>query len=297
MPRTSTSATSDGAELRRRLMRWYRANGRHQLPWRLTRDPYAVLVSEVMLQQTQVDRVLPYYAAWLERWPDFPALAAAPASEVIRAWRGLGYNRRALNLHRLANVVVERHGGTLPANEFDILALPGIGTYTASAVGCFARGKRVVVADTNIARVVARVTLGAARQQEVAGRTLGGALEELLPARNARDHNLALMDLGALVCSARAPACEACPLSTSCAWRSAGFPAAQTAAQATPRFETTARYARGRIIDALREAPATTDELGAALPEAHRGRVGHYLDALLRDGLVTRAGDCWRLPD
>ena len=152
MPKTSTSATSDPRDLRRRLLRWYRENGRHGLPWRLTRDPYAVLVSEVMLQQTQVDRVLPYYTAWLERWPDFGALAAAPAAEVIRAWRGLGYNRRALNLHRLAAAVVQSNGGELPPGARFLLALPGIGEYTAAAVRCFAREERVAVAPAHHAR-------------------------------------------------------------------------------------------------------------------------------------------------
>lgn len=278
-------------------MRWYRANGRHGLPWRLTRDPYAVLVSEVMLQQTQVERVLPYYEAWLERWPDFAALAAAPAAEVIRAWRGLGYNRRALNLHRLAGAVAEHHGGELPREPRALGALPGVGEYTASAVRCFARGERVAVADTNIARVVARTMLGAAGQREVPNRTLAGALGSLLPPRNALDHNLALMDLGALVCTARAPACETCPLTTTCAWRAGGKPGALLPAQPSPRFETTARYARGRIIDALREAPATTDELTAMLPETHHGRLPGYLDALQRDGLVKHVTGTWQLPD
>lgn len=278
-------------------MRWYRANGRHHLPWRLTRDPYAVLVSEVMLQQTQVDRVLPYYHAWLERWPDFAALASAPAAEVIRAWRGLGYNRRAANLHRLAAAVVHQHGGELPTDVRALLQLPGVGEYTASAVRCFAREERVSVADTNIARIAARSTLGAASQREIPARALAGTLDSLLPLRNVLDHNLALMDLGALVCTARAPACAACPLNATCAWRAAGHPAATTAARPTPRFETTARYARGRIVDALREAPATTRELKAMLPEPHRERVPAYLAALQRDGLIRETNDSWKLPD
>lgn len=278
-------------------MRWYRASGRHDLPWRLTRDPYAVLVSEVMLQQTQVERVLPYYDAWLERWPDFAALAAAPVAEVIRAWRGLGYNRRALSLHRLAIAVVGQHEGELPTDARALLALPGIGEYTASAVRCFARGEQVRVADTNISRVVARAILGAASQRDVPARALAETLDSLLPARNARDHNLALMDLGALVCTARSPACAACPLEATCAWRAAGHPAATSTARPTPRFETTARYARGRIIDALREAPAATHELTAMLPVPHHERVATYLHALQRDGLIREESGAWQLPD
>lgn len=278
-------------------MRWYRANGRHSLPWRLTRDPYAVLVSEVMLQQTQVDRVLPYYAAWLERWPNFAALATAPASEVIRAWRGLGYNRRALNLHRLAVAVAEQHGGGLPTEAATLLSLPGIGDYTAAAVRCFARGERVRVADTNIARVVARSLLGAATPRDLPPATMREALDSLLPSRNSRHHNLALMDLGALICSARQPRCDACPLSTTCAWRAAGAPAGAAASRPTPRFESTARYARGRIIDALREAPATEVELTAILPESHHPRVPAYLASLQREGLIQDVGGLWHLPN
>ena len=277
-------------------MRWYRANGRHGLPWRLTRDPYAVLVSEVMLQQTQVERVLPYYSAWIERWPDFAALASAPASEVIRAWRGLGYNRRALNLHRLAVEVTERHGGFLPGGPKQLLALPGVGEYTASAIRCFARDERAPVADTNIARVVCRVTLGASAHRDVPGGEMRDALAEILPRRAARDHNLALMDLGAMICTARKPACDRCPVAGLCRWRAKGYPAASLSLKPSPRFETTARFVRGRIIDALRESPATTEELTAMLPQQHGPAVAVLLATLEREGMVVRDGGTWRLP-
>lgn len=278
-------------------MRWYRAAGRHQLPWRLTRDSYAVLVSEVMLQQTQVDRVRPYYEAWLSRWPDFAALAAAPVSEVIRAWRGLGYNRRALNLHRLAVAVTERHQGNLPLEPNALLSLPGVGPYTASAVRCFAREEHVTVADTNIARVASRALLGAASQREVTPRSVSEALSALLPAHNARDHNLALMDLGATICHARTPECGICPLASQCAWRLAGHPVAKALRPPAPRFETTARYARGRIINALRESPLTTEELTAMLPNAHQPHLTHYLAALQQEGLITNPAGAWQLPE
>lgn len=296
MPKTSTSETSDAEALRRSLMRWYRASGRHGLPWRLTRDPYAVLVSEVMLQQTQVERVLPYYSAWLERWPDFAALASAPVSEVIRAWRGLGYNRRALNLYRLAVEVTERHGGVLPGDPKKLLALPGLGEYTASAIRCFALGERVAVADTNIARVVSRVRLGSAAHWDVPGAVLREALAGILPSRGARDHNLALMDLGAMTCAARNPACERCPVAALCRWRAEGYPAGSVSAKRSPKFETTARFARGKIIDALRESPATAEELTAMLPEQHHTGVPTLLASLEREGMVARDGDAWRLP-
>ena len=281
------------------LMRWYRLEGRHALPWRLTRDLYAVLVSEVMLQQTQVDRVLPYYDAWLARWPTFAALAAESPAEVIRAWGGLGYNRRALNLHRLAVEVANAHGGQLPETIAALLQLPGIGPYTASAVACFGREERVVVADTNIARVVARLTLGRASAQGIRRGDLNASAEALLPESGARDHNLALMDLGALVCVARAPLCGTCPVSTHCAWLRAGSPPASTPARApAKRFEHTARFARGRIITALRHAQRTLPELVEALPVRHGAHVSLYLAALEREGMVEQLpGGAWALPE
>lgn len=297
----TTTATSkheplDSSRFRRALMAWYRSNGRHDLPWRLTRDPYAVLVSEVMLQQTQVVRVLPYYTAWLERWPTFGALAAASPADVIREWRGLGYNRRGLNLHRLATVVTAEHGGSLPGDPSVLRRLPGIGLYTASALRSFAFEQPVAVADTNIARVVARTALGAANQREVLPSQLQSMLGAILPSRSVRDHNLALMDLGAMVCSARSPDCGACPVARHCGWLSAGKPGKEAIPRPLPRFETTARFARGRIVDALRECPAEESELAALLPARHAAKVGTYLAGLERDGLAVRDGTAWRLP-
>ena len=277
-------------------MDWYRQNGRHTLPWRLTRDPYAILVSEVMLQQTQVERVLPYYAEWLGRWPTFASLAAESPAEIIRAWRGLGYNRRALNLHRLAVEVAHRYGGELPRSERQLRSLPGIGECTAAAVRSFAFEEPVAVADTNIGRVVARAVLGAASQRDVPAPQMAAALTALVPNRDVRAHNLALMDLGAIVCSARQPRCEACPLAQVCGWRQAGMPAGATPGATVARFESTARFARGRIIDALRVAPATTAELQAALPSAHHGRLDSYLQGLCKDGLISEQDGRWQLP-
>jgi A/G-specific adenine glycosylase len=277
---------------RRRLDAWYRAHGRHGLPWRLTRDPYAVLVSEVMLQQTQVERVTPYYLAWLERWPTVHALAAESPAEVIRAWSGLGYNRRALNLHRAATIAADVGG--LPIEPGELQALPGVGPYTAAAVASFAGEVRVAVVDTNIARVVARSRLGFASGRGQRPASLNAAAIELLPrdGPSARQHNLAMMDLGALVCTARRPACDACPVRRGCAWQAAGAPEPLVAAVKSERFEESARFARGRIIEALRGAPEVTVEtLAAGLPAMHAARIETYLAALARDGLIRRSGE------
>ncbi len=297
---TATTNSSPPAfkpsEFRGALMGWYCVHGRHALRWRLTRDPYAVLVSEIMLQQTQVERVLPYYEEWLERWPGFAELADASPAEVIRAWRGLGYNRRGLNLHRLAHAVVADYGGVLPQGRAELLALPGIGAYTAAAVQSFALEEDVAVADTNIARVVARAVMGAPSQHEVPARALAEALRGLLPNSGVRDHNLALMDLGAMVCRARTPECGSCPVSSRCTWNQAGRPAAELARRPAVRFEETARFARGRIIDALRDGPATDVEMSAMLPAIHVSKVDIYLSGLERDGLVVRDERGWSLP-
>ena len=300
MKANGTSATAEHPldAVRLDLMRWYRLRGRHALPWRLTRDPYPVLISEVMLQQTQVDRVLPYYDAWLARWPTFAALAKATPADVIRAWAGLGYNRRALNLHRLAVEVTNTHGSELPGSIPALLQLPGIGPYTARAIACFAREERAVVADTNIARVVARLTLGQETAKGIRPGVLHGSAEALLPTTCARDHNLALMDLGALVCVARAPLCGSCPVARDCAWLAAGSPRTATPARApAERFEHTARFARGRIVAALRHAERPLPELVEMLPARHRANATLYLAALEREGMVRQSpGGVWALP-
>ena len=284
--------SGDVSSFRSRLARWYRNNGRHGLPWRLTRDPYAILVSEVMLQQTQVERVLPYYEAWLLRWPSFDALAAASPADVIRAWSGLGYNRRALNLHRAA-VLAARAGG-LPRSLADLRGFPGVGPYTASAILSFAHELPVPVVDTNIGRVVARAVHGQPSARATGPLTIAETARSLLPegGRRARDHNLALMDLGATVCTARSAACDRCPLARVCAWRAAGYPLEPRVPPKTERFEESARFARGRIIEQLRNADAlSTDQLAASLPAAHGARIETYLAALARDGLIRRVGD------
>lgn len=279
--------------------RWYRVSGRHDLPWRLTRDPYAVLVSEVMLQQTQVERVRPRYEAWLERWPTAESLAEAPAAAVIREWSGLGYNRRAVNLQRAAREALERFG-RIPLDETKLASLPGVGAYTAAAVACFAGGRRTAALDTNVARVVARALLGEARARAPYGGAVREAAEAWLPARGARDHQLAVMDLGATVCRASSPACEACPLARDCAWLAAGRPEPAPAVPKakTAPFESTARYARGRIVAMLAEgAPLPAEAIAARLPEEHRGACAEYLEALSGDGIVALRAGRWGLAE
>lgn len=285
------------AALHRPLLRWYDSCGRHDLPWRCRRDPYAVLVSEVMLQQTQVARVLPHYERWLARWPAAPALAAEPLAEVVRAWAGLGYNRRAVYLHSAAALAVQRHRGQVPGEPALLRRLPGVGEYTANAVACFAAEAPLAVVETNIARVLARAILGVASSRDAAAAILQRAAAELLPPRHARAHNLALMDLGALLCRPKEPACGECPLAPRCAWLAQGRPEGRPTSAPAPRFATTSRYARGRIVEALRRSgQLREEELTALLPGPHAARTPTYLVALERDGLVVRLDGGWSLP-
>jgi len=206
----------DVRSFHRRLLRWYRRNGR-DLPWRRTRDPYAILVSEFMLQQTQVATVLPYYNEWLRRFPDFSSLALAPESSVLHGWQGLGYYARARNLHALAKIVFRKHGGVLPDKIDNLRALPGLGRYTANAVATFAFDRSVPLVEANIARVMARLfdvrdPIDSTRGRE----TIWHRALDLLPVRGAAAHNSALMDLGALICTPRAPKCRICPINKFC---------------------------------------------------------------------------------
>ena len=201
---------------RRSLLSWYRANGR-DLPWRKTDDPYHILVSEVMLQQTQVDRVLPKYHEWLEKYPSLAALASAPDAEVDAAWRPLGYNIRPRRLHTIARESVARFGGELPSDEETLLSFKGIGAYTAGAIRSFAFGQRAAIVDTNVARVLFRVFLGRGDAKAHATRKQLWALSEVLvPHKHVFDFNQALMDLGALICVARKPKCPECPMTKLC---------------------------------------------------------------------------------
>ena len=271
--------------------RWYSAAAR-DLPWRRPgTSPWAVLVSEVMLQQTPVSRVTGPYTAWLERWPTPAALAADSPGEAVRMWGRLGYPRRALRLHACAVAVTEQHDGQLPRTVAELLALPGVGDYTARAVAAFAYRQRVPVVDTNVRRVVARVVEG---QADAAVRRGDLALvEDLLPAdaEQAATASVALMELGALVCTARAPRCASCPVRGRCAWAAAGHPELAAPVKRPQPFAGTDRQVRGRLMAILRDAPSavTAEALAAAWDEpVQRARA---LDGLVADGLVDPLPD------
>jgi A/G-specific adenine glycosylase len=211
----------DRRRFRQRLLTWYRRHGR-DLPWRRTADPYHILVSEIMLQQTQVDRVMPKYEEWLQRYPTLHALAAAPEHEVTEAWYPLGYNIRPKRLHSIAREAVANYGGALPSDEETLRSFKGIGAYTAGAIRSFAFGARAAILDTNVARVLFRVFIGRGDPKRHAmKRHLWRVSEALVPVRHVYDFNQALMDFGATVCVARNPRCLACPMAKSCAWRRA----------------------------------------------------------------------------
>ncbi len=262
------------------LLRWFRRSGR-DLPWRRAGGPYRVLVSEMMLQQTQVERVLPAYARFLGRFPTPAALARAPLGDVLRAWDGLGYNRRARDLHRIARL----HPRRLPRDVDALDALPGVGAYTAGAVACFAFGARVAFADTNIRRVLGRVVLGRTATE----REAVSIDASLMPRDAARWHH-ALMDLGATICLARAPRCAACPAAALC--RARGRVPAHAPRRQTP-FASSDRRVRGRIVSVLRAGPRTVATLTRSIGDR---RVPRLVDALEADELVERSRGLVRLP-
>jgi A/G-specific adenine glycosylase len=268
------------------------------LPWRSTRDPWAVLVSEVMAQQTGVDRVIPRYRAVLARFPTPAACAAAPVGDVLRMWAGLGYNRRAVNLHRCATAVVERHAGRLPADLAALQALPGIGPYTARAVMAFACEHEVGVVDTNVGRLLARWEGRPLRPREAQARA-----DALVPPGRSWSWNQSLMELGGAVCRRRRPDCRACPARTACGWLAAGLappdPADGSAGVSTgqPRFEGSDRQGRGRLVDALCRAPVPVADAARVMgwPD-DEPRADRVIVALLAEGLVVTAGGELRLP-
>jgi A/G-specific adenine glycosylase len=246
------------------LLDWYARHGRRHLPWRRSRDPYRVVVSEFMLQQTQVERVLPLFEAFIARFPDITALAQAPAAEVIRMWRGLGYNSRAVRLQRLARTVVAEYGAQLPRESAALLSLPGVGRYTVCAIRAFAFDCDEAAVDTNIRRVVHRVAYGMEYPPKAGVRELDATALASIPAGRGHDWNSAMMDLGATICTARAPKCLVCPLREHCVAApvdpgTLAAAAQQYARKRSPQeripFEQTTRFVRGRIVDRLRELP------------------------------------------
>ncbi|SFR40593.1 A/G-specific DNA-adenine glycosylase [Microbacterium azadirachtae] len=274
------------------LIAWYRAHAR-DLPWRRAEylaeyGAWGVLVSEFMLQQTPVTRVIPHLQAWLARWPDPAALASATGAEVLQQWANLGYPRRALWLHRAAIAIRDQHDGITPRDVASLLALPGIGDYTARAVAVFAFGDRHPVVDTNTRRVIARAVHGRAQPEPPSRRDLDDMLALLPDDRgDAAVVNAAAMELGATVCTARTPDCARCPLLDSCAWRAAGYPESEDRRRRQARYEGSDRQARGGVLLALRHAdghrlPAA--EVLADWPDpVQRDRA---IDSLIADGLI-----------
>ena len=280
------------------LAPWYASHAR-DLPWRRPEFPaWGTLVSEIMLQQTQAARVAVEIDQWLQRWPTPRALAEAPTADVLRAWGTLGYPRRALRLQQTAREIVERHSGLVPADVDALLELPGVGDYTARAVAVFHYGERHPVVDTNVRRVVARFVHGLANQGGPRRSDLID-VERLLPedAAEAALVDAALMELGALVCTSKFPACDECPLQDECAWVRSGKP--ENAPSGRPRqakFEGSDRQARGRVLRALREAdgPLIESDVAALWPDAaQRGRA---VASLVADGLAVATPDGLRLP-
>ncbi len=280
------------------LIAWYRDNAR-ELPWR---EPgfgaWGVLVSEFMLQQTPVARVIPLLDAWLERWPTPSSLAGDAPAEAVRAWANLGYPRRALWLHRAATQIRDLHDGVVPRDVEALLALKGIGDYTARAVAVFAYGDRHPVVDTNTRRVLARAVDGRAQPGPPARRDLD-AMAAILPQSEpeAAIVNAAAMELGAIVCTARAPRCDACPIAHVCAWRAAGYPDTGDTRRKQARYEGSDRQARGAILRALRESAAhelAMDAVASDLSDsAQRDRA---IDSLIADGLIEASDGMLRLP-
>jgi A/G-specific adenine glycosylase len=295
---TPTAGPGTGSAAGEAIVDWY-ATAARDLPWRRPGvDAWAVLVSEVMLQQTPVARVEPVWREWMARWPTPAALAAVPPADVIRAWGKLGYPRRALRLREAAAAVVERHGGVVPADVGALEALPGVGTYTARAVACFGHGQPQPVVDTNVRRVVARLVHGRAEAGNARAADLADIASLTPPdAGRATRFSVAAMELGALVCVAGTPRCGVCPVRDRCAWRLAGFPPHDGPPRRVQKFTGTDRQVRGRLLDVLRAAhhPVTAAELEAAWDDAvQRSRC---LDSLLTDGLVEQTAEgSFRLP-
>jgi A/G-specific adenine glycosylase len=280
-----------------RLIAWFDAHAR-DLPWRAAdTTPWGVLVSEVMLQQTPVPRVQAIWSEWMDRWPRPSSLAAEPPGTAVRAWGKLGYPRRALWLHAAARAIAEQHGDTVPADVGVLLGLPGIGAYTARAVAAFGYGQRVPVVDTNVRRVVARALHGVAAPAKPSTSRELAEVGSLLPESHPARFSAALMELGAVVCTARRPRCTGCPLAGECAWLRAGHPASAASERPAQPFTGTDRQVRGLLLDVLRAAaqPVPRSRLDAAWPDVPQRE--RCLGSLLLDGLVEQTSEgCFALP-
>jgi A/G-specific adenine glycosylase len=296
------------------LLTWYARHGRRELPWRRVRDPYYTLVSEFMLQQTQVDRVVPKFEAFVARFPNIVALANASVGDVLREWQGLGYNSRAVRLHETARLVAERFGGVMPSETHLLRRLPGVGPYTAAAIRAFGFDLDDAPVDTNIRRIVHRVAFGIEHPPKVAPRELDVRAHEYVASGSSHDWNSAMMDLGATICTARAPKCLLCPLREHCAAAPVDAAALESARREHAKipspqnaipWESTTRFARGRIVDRLRALPPGRrislldlhGDLQPLMPERSLEDVGRLVAILERDGLVARDGEAIALRD
>ncbi|USN53092.1 MAG: A/G-specific adenine glycosylase [Candidatus Nomurabacteria bacterium] len=299
-------STTRRKKFQQRILAWFAAHQR-DLPWRKTRDPYRILVSEIMLQQTQVSRVIPRYFAFLQEFPTVRALAAAPRSSVLRQWSGLGYNRRAINLQRSAQELVREYKGKFPADVELLEALPGIGPYTARAVAAFAFEISVAMVDTNVERVLTRFFVGLDTQPKLSTKEMAVLAASVLPSTQAWKWGHAMMDFGATVCIARDPLCETCPLRNTCQ----AFPQIQKLRQqgkALPRtkrpaspFHDSSRFYRGRIVALLTVEAMSAAQLfrhiQKSYPKAERTRFTTALDALGKERIVERVKGRLRLRD
>lgn len=279
------------------MLDWFAHNAR-TLPWRDGASAWAVMVSEFMLQQTPVSRVLPIFDVWMERWPSPAALATETPGEAVRAWGRLGYPRRALRLHAAAVAIVDQHGGNVPSDHDALLALPGIGAYTAAAIASFAFGQDHVVLDTNVRRVFARVRDGVAfAAPTVTAAERQSALELLPDPETSSRWAAATMELGAIVCTARSPLCEECPVQDLCRWRALGYPAYDGPKRPTQSYDGTDRQCRGRILQLLRDAPGPVGKASIDQVWEQAGQRERALDGLVADGLVEPVGtDDFALP-
>jgi A/G-specific adenine glycosylase len=282
-----------------RIADWYAA-GHRDLPWRRPGfTAWGTLVSEFMLQQTPVARVIPALERWLERWPTPADLARVPPGEAVRAWERLGYPRRALALHAAATTIAERHGNEVPADVEALLALPGVGPYTARAVAAFAYGVRTPVVDTNVRRVLARAVRGVGEAGPPRTTSDLAEMAALLPEdpERARLVNAGAMELGQTVCTVRSPRCDACPISHLCAWRTAGYPAYDgPRAAVQKKYEGSDRQVRGLVLRELRgsDTPVPSAIIGTLWPDA--GQLARAVEGLVRDGLVVHVGEELALP-
>ncbi len=317
---SSQPASNLVTQVHHSLLEWY-ATEQRDLPWRSTNDPYAILVSEIMLQQTQVDRVLPKYQQFLSAFPTLADLATAPTADVISAWVPLGYNMRAVRLQSLARQVIAEYKGCIPDTIDELLKLKGIGRYTAGAVACFAYRQQVATVDTNIRRVLHRIFLGLEHPDPKANDTQMLTLaEQVLPDGEAYNWNQALMDLGATICTSNNPQCTPCPLQETCRAyvdmsQHSLFPSGTVLRQLrkvaekkttyqTQPFTSTNRYFRGRIVDLLRSLPVnqriTLEQLGPQIKPTFSKDdfpwLQQIIDGLAKDGLLDCAQDGVRLP-